>query len=229
MIKRGASIVAVFITGVLPHTPGALAQQESVAPHLERQAAFERILFGGIRFNNVARVQEALESGLDPNLAKDPFSDMPALFVAVHGASAKPDIIKLLIQHGANVNARWTPTGPLVPKGTVDTNREYFPLYWAAMNNNAVGSKALLEGGADVHARTGGLGMTALFATYDPAVAEALIGAGAQMNAKNAQGDTVLGHAQKRLASVETLDAKELLRPKLMAYVAWLKGKGAKE
>jgi hypothetical protein len=239
---RALATAALIIMALLGGGP-ATGQPRSNAAELEKTAAFERILFGGIRFNNLERVSEALRGGADPNHAKDPLSDMPPLFFAVSDASGKPEIVKLLIEHGADVNARWTPGGTkrksdadnnpllllLLQKAAAEQNRDYFPLYWAAMNNNSAGVKVLIEAGADVHAKTGNLGMTALFATYEPAVGDSLLSSGAELNAKDARGDTVLIHARKRLAFVERSDARELLRTKLETYVNWLKLKGAKE
>ena len=238
-----ALVAVMFIAGGFM-TPGlAAGQQPSNVSELEKKAAFERILFGGIRYNNTERVLEALQGGADPNHAKDPFSDTPPLFFAVGEASRKPEVIKLLIQHGADVHARWTPGAPkgksdadnnpilkrLFEKAAAESNRDYFPLYWAARNNNASGVRVLVESGADVHAKTGNLGMTALFATYDPTVGELLLQSGADINARSAHGDTVLTNAKKRLAFVERGDARELLRPKFQAYIQWLQAKGATE
>ena len=104
----------------------------------------EWLLYEGISFRRRAYVAAALEKGADPNNARNWRSNKPPLFEAV-GPGADPEIVRLLIQKGASVNARWTPQTDvdrpdLTPmqrlvfrEALKESNTEYFPLYEAVL------------------------------------------------------------------------------------------------
>jgi ankyrin repeat protein len=200
----------------------------------------EWLLYEGIKFRRRDYVAAALEKGADPNTARNWHSNQPPLFVAVAGGR-DPEIVRLLIQKGANVNARWTPETTdydrpdLTPmqrfvfrQALKESNSEYFPLYEAVLWSKSVAVvEMLLDAGADVNARTGNLGFTALFPTHDIEVAEALVRRGADVNARNARGETVLKHARRWFALNREPD--HWMRPKVEAYCNWLVAQGAKE
>src|SRR6266851_5315328 len=56
--------------------------------------------------------------------------------------TGRPEVLKVLLAYGANPNAR-------------ESARGQTALMWAAGENNAAAVKVLVEGGADIRARTG--------------------------------------------------------------------------
>ena len=109
----------------------------------------EWLLLEGIRFRRLSYTTAALENGADPNTARDWLLEgMPPLFAAV-SVNPSLDIVRLLIDRGANINARYTPVINLnrsditpaqrsVFREMVNAqNRDYFPLYYAARHSNS--------------------------------------------------------------------------------------------
>ena len=82
-----------------------------------QKAGAEPELFAAIRSKNVEGVKEALEYGADPN-AVNPDSENTPLIEAVH--TDKPELVQLLIDAGAQVDAKGSEGGTA--------------LYWAADN-----------------------------------------------------------------------------------------------
>lgn len=64
-----------------------------------------------------------------------------------------PAIVRLLIEAGADVDARTTGRG-----GTIDEPGSETPLHWAASSDDADVAEALIEGGADIEAPNGSIG-----------------------------------------------------------------------
>jgi ankyrin repeat protein len=83
-------------------------------------------------------VEALLNAGVDVNLPSR--ETMKVTPLASAAAAKQTDIARLLIAHGANVNAR--------------TASGHIPLHEAAGNGNVEMVKLLIENGADVHART---------------------------------------------------------------------------
>jgi ankyrin repeat protein len=202
-----------------PPKPSPLVQKELAAKNISYH---EWLLFHGIRERNADYVTTALRAGVDPNKARNPIGDLPALMVAVSTPSASATIVSLLLKHGADVNRRFTPKA----MGTVPTTG-YSPLYQAARHSNAEAVEELLKSGADVRARAGN-GATALHATFDVEIGRVLQRYGADLNAKNSAGQTPLANA-KRVVVQYKREPKHATRQKAEAYSAWLSSQGALE
>jgi uncharacterized protein len=86
---------------------------------------------------NTAIVDSLLKSGADPNAAGE--SGVTPLMQAARTGSV--DTVRVLLSHGANVNAK-------------ENDRQQTALMWAVSQKHPAVVAALLEGGADVHART---------------------------------------------------------------------------
>jgi hypothetical protein len=201
----------------------------------------EWLLFEGIRSARLEYVRAALEKGADPNTARDWLLEgMPPLFAAASRHRPNLNILRLLIERGANVNARWTPVTNLSRPDITPAqrsvfremltaqNRDYFPLYYAARYSNSPELvELLLQLGADLNAKTANGGNTALFGTRDPQIAQVLLRHGADINAKNNFGETALMDAKASLSL--NPQASQPTRTKFEAYCAWLIAHGAKE
>jgi ankyrin repeat protein len=126
---------------------------------------------------NVAMVEKLLKAGADPSVQLA--SGETALMTAADLGST--EIAKLLVDHGAQVNAKENQAGQTA-------------LMWAAAETHPDITKILLDHRADVHARTKS-GFTALmFAAQqgDVKSAELLIAAGANVNDATGDGTTPL-------------------------------------
>jgi ankyrin repeat protein len=198
----------------------------------------EWLLSQGILKQDVELVAHALNTGVDPN--KAPRGGWPPLFSAVGVPSAKVALVSLLIEHGANVNARYDFQKPNCRKpessamerfncemiARTQQMQGYFPLYQAAANGNAQVVDLLLNHKADVHARLSN-GATAMFGTYDVETGKVLLRHGADINAKNNSGQTVL-LLTKRFAS-QLSNTNNYMRPKVEVFLEWLVSQGAVE
>jgi hypothetical protein len=201
--------------------PSPLAQRDLDAKGITYA---EWLLFHGIREGNLDYVTAALRTGAQPEKARNPIGTLPALAVAVSSARASPKMVSLLVEHGADVNRRWTPK---LASGEAPGSN-YFPLYQAARHGNAEVVETLLQKGADVHARVSH-GGTALHATFDVEIGKVLQRYGADLSARNRNGQTPLGNARRALAQQQKVDPKHAMRAKVEAFSAWLKSQGALE
>jgi len=197
------------------------------------------LLYEGLRLKNLEYVAAAIKRGADVNSARDWLSDQPPLFMAVSIDKQDPEIVRLLLQKGAKMATLWTPKLDLdrpdispmqrfmASAAAKEENRDYFPLYHAALHSRSADVvNVLLEFGADVNAKTGNLGMTALFATYEIDVARLLLKHGANINARDVRGETVLKHA-KGFYALNSPD--HWMRRQVDGYCNWLVANGAKE
>ena len=200
--------------------PSPLAQKDLAAKGISYD---EWLLFHGIREGNIDYVRAAFKSGVHPEKARNPIGTLSALTTAVSSPRASSKMVSLLVEHGADVNRRWTPK--LVSGEPPASN--YFPLYQAARLGNPEVVEALLQKGADVHARVSH-GGTALHATFDVEIGKVLQRHGADLNARNKSGQTPLGNAKRALAQQKG-DPRSPLRKKVEAFSSWLISQGAVE
>jgi hypothetical protein len=225
--------------------PVALQAQPKPNPYMQKTLEDKGVtyedwlLYEGLRLKNLEYVATAIDRGADVNNARDWLSDQPPLFMAVSILKQDPQIVRLLLQKGAKMATRWTPkldldrpdVSPMqrfmAREASKEQNRDYFPLYHATLHSrSAAVVEVLLEFGADVNAKTGNLGMTALFATYEIEIAQLLLKHGADINARDVRGETLLKHAKGFYA----LNGREhWMRPQVDAYCNWLIAHGAKE
>jgi hypothetical protein len=199
----------------------------------------EWLLDQGIRNRNVEYVTAALQSGAAISRVKNIKSaEIPPLFTAVSTLQQNPEIIRLLVRAGADVNAHWNyDSAPSLNRPDLSStyvaimrlwgaqSDDYFVLYFAALHGKSP-VETLLREGANVNERTT-FGKTALFATTNIEIGEVLARHGADLDAKDRDGVSVLGRAKARIAN-----AKQDLHPALPqaeAYYRWLVSKGAKE
>jgi hypothetical protein len=201
----------------------------------------EWLLYDGIYKRDPKQVAKALQTGADVNQARDYRGPYPApspLFAALY-AGGQPEIVALLVESGANVNLRYVGTSStnieqLSPSQMLllsaqervadKRSKEYFPLYHA-VETNAAAVETLLRAGADPRA-IGGARSSAIFNTYDAEIGRLLVKYGADVNATNYVGETVLAHAKRQLRQ---LPNGHYLRSKVEAYCAWLTSVGAHE
>ena len=87
--------------------------------------------------NDTARMTELLKQGANPNERWGPMLGKTSLHAAAEGGAL--DAIRLLIEHGADVNAR----------GTWGNGRNATPLHYAACAGHVSMVRLLLENGAD--------------------------------------------------------------------------------
>ena len=179
----------------------------------------------------------AFRAGADLKTARNPIGELSAVMLAVSGSNASPQILALLVQRGADVNARWAPKSTCEKAEQTPSQRlacqtpggpqaaGSFPLYQAALLGNADVVEQLLKSGADVRARVRN-GNTALHATFDTRTADVLLRYGAELNAKNNDGLTPLGNARRVVALYER-QPSDPTRRKVESYAAWLRSQGA--
>jgi ankyrin repeat protein len=130
-----------------------------------------------VRDGETAKVMRLLDRGVDPNVGDD--EGCTALHLA---ANFSPEIVRILVERGANVNARCI--------------YGLTPLHHAGSLEIAV---FLVEHGADVNARDKNgrtpLHSVALFNMEDIEIARFLISRGAEVDARDASGRTPLHYA----------------------------------
>ncbi len=142
-------------------------------------------------------VQNQIAQGADPN---DPIMIYSSPLHKAAWYSENPEIIIILLEAGADVNARTRLGGTSA-------------LHDAAANNkNPTVIAILIKAGADVNARDSNSGLTPLhYAAKDnknPSVVKTLVKAGADVNARNSNGITPLHEAagyNKNPAMIMTL------------------------
>jgi hypothetical protein len=224
-VVRAAALVAVALalaaSGALAQElpkPSPLAQKDLDAKGISYT---DWLLFHGIRSGNLDYVAAALKSGADLSKARNPIGDLPPLMTAVSTPNARPEMVSLLVKHGADVNRRWT------PKSAAVQGSGFFPLYQAARFSNPEAVEALIKHGANVKARTGN-GSTALHNTFDAEIGRVLQRHGAEINARNNAGQTPMAIARRALAQLDRQPNPQL-RPKVAAFHAWLKSQGGVE
>ena len=157
--------------------------------------------------NDPAGVDAALRAGVDPE-HRDNFGDRALDFALYSAPQASlerlldamaplqaEDLTRLFImavqRDDEALALRWLLAGARV---SAPTPQGYPPLYWAAERGNARVVDALIERGADVHARCGA-SETALHASARfgrTATVRRLIAAGVDVNCRNAMGETPL-------------------------------------
>jgi ankyrin repeat protein len=197
--------------------PSPLTQKELDAKQISYN---DWLFFHGIRSGNLDWVNAAFKAGADLNKSRNPIGELPPLMVAVSTPAARREIVELLIKRGADVNQRWTPKSGGQGGG-------FFPLYQAARNSNSEIVELLIQRGADVKARTAN-GNTALHNTFDADIGRVLLRHGAEVNARNKIGQSPLGVAKRAISMLDREPNPEL-RPKVVAYQAFLRSQGAVE
>jgi ankyrin repeat protein len=152
----------------------------------------------------------------------------------VAAGAGRTEIVERLIKAGAKVNARQL--GFSLPCGSSSDEKpsQNTPLHYAAAKGNPETIKALLKGGAELEA-TNVHGITPLMSTVDPplytgineksrlANIECLVEAGANINAPDKQGRTILDAAQAELSNEDRFEGTDLKE-----VVALLQKHGAK-
>ncbi len=214
-------------------------------PYLAKQLAKtgiseqEWLLFDGIRKNNIEQVGYALTKGADPNYARDVIGDHSPLIVAVTVYASSEAIVDVLIKHGADVNGRFTPKPVSPPEPTISSRMltaianqtsigERTPLHFAAGFSTPRVISLLIARGAQVDAKDS-QSQTPLFnVPIDKREnAEMLLKAGANINARDRGGKTVLWHKKWWMKNVG--EEREAIRQAREAYVNWLISMGAEE
>jgi uncharacterized protein len=152
-------------------------------------------LFEAVSRNEVAEVKELLGKGADPNVPSRSASTTGWLPIFVAARNGFNEILKLLIQHKANVDGI-TPGYGTALHGAID-------------KRNQEGVEALLEAGANPNALNAGkytpLQNAAQFGDMNPGILETLLIAGADVNAKTPIGtalDRALDMGQMQTARV---------------------------
>jgi ankyrin repeat protein len=235
----GAGLAPVFMASAIAQPQPSASVKELI--DTKQLTYAEWLLYDGIYKKDQEQVRASLAQGVDVNTARDFRRGYPApsaLLAALY-AGGSPEIVRLLVDAGADVNLRYTGKSStnvdqlspamkqyLSAKESVTDKRskEYFPLYHA-VETNPTTVAILLKAGADPNA-VGVARSQAIFNTYDAAIVQLLVQYGAQIDAKNFYGETVLTHAKRQLGY---LSQSHYLRPKLAALCDWLTSQGAHE
>jgi ankyrin repeat protein len=126
-----------FVTGDLENLMKALGYPNSFPNDIDDEA-FGNILEYAIYHSPLSFVDKLLSLGADPNYFDGSY---PSILAAL--STDRPDkfkIIRLLLQHGADINMRGI--------------NDYTPLHYAASENDPEAIRLLLNYGADRNART---------------------------------------------------------------------------
>ena len=141
------------------------------------------------------QIQACIDKGVDVNAGN---GDEETLLHLLASSNKNPEIVKLLVDAGANIDAREELFGAT-------------PLHIAAgENNNPQMINALLDAGANVHARTK-LGFASFHlaagGNNNPEIIKILSDAGADVNAQNSSKSTPLHLAAKDTKNPEVIIA----------------------
>jgi ankyrin repeat protein len=150
---------------------------------------------------HLAKVEELLDAGCDPNMAHPQYGNTP-----LSGAcfTNRVEVVRRLLQRGADPNLRITYRSPVdgrVEKGVV--------ALMFARSLEAV--TVLLEGGADpnIQADEGVTPLMRAVLAAPPAAVDALLAAGANAQVRNRSGDTAADLVRKRLDLLRSTQASE--------------------
>ena len=129
------------------------------------------------------QVEAVIKAGTDVNAINELGWRTPLMNAA--GRNNNPEVLRVLIQAGANVNAK--------------DNYGSTPLMYAALNDNSEVFKALIQAGANVNAKNDDGWTPLMLAAGDNSaeVVSVLIKGGADVNAKFDDGRTALSFAAK--------------------------------
>jgi len=143
-------------------------------------------LMRAIRNNDVGKVREAIDAGVDINFTKEVSNWTPLMWAASFG---HVEIAKLLIDKGANVNA--------ISASSDKSGGQETPLMIAALRGNTEIAKLLIEKGADVQAKNSEGWTPFIWAASFNQVetAKLLLEKGAEIDGKSSDGITPLWRA----------------------------------
>lgn len=165
--------------------------------------------FAGSGRREAAIVAVAAAACLLPSLAMaDPALDQQLCAASQSGASAD---IRRLLQQGADPNAT------CANKAGDD---HFGPLYLAVGIDAADGVGALLDAGARVATPETKYGLSAVFKIRSQAVGELLFSRGADVNARNARGETPIQYLSPRIGGTFTEDTAAAVGAVLLAHGA---------
>jgi ankyrin repeat protein len=133
----------------------------------------------------LADIRSLIQQGASPNAKNWDGDTLTALMLAAQKGCA--DIVKLLLDAGADVNAR----ASVVIGVQGDVARGITPLSQAAASEDVSIVKMLLEHGADIHALTGKRATVMAFATTNEIV-QVFLDRGLDINARDKDGYTLL-------------------------------------
>lgn len=215
MKKLAVALGALLLAGCesAPHRAGNVepVKSSSVASETARPSQSEEAglsLLDEVVRGDAGRVKALIEAGADVNVPGEWLGYTPLHWAAAGG---HVDVIKLLLDNGAHVDARTTPIPPLMAK------TQLTPLHLAARSDRLGAVEALLEAGAEVNARDF-LGETSLhaaftnYATHTAAVVYALIRAGADPKMRDKRNRRAIDLPMAEMLKVFNPETYGLLR-----------------
>ena len=146
-----------------------------------------RFMHYGVMFGFPEKVEWLIAHGVDPTKMQGHNPDETLLFDA-----GSPEVAEILIQHGADVNAR-AKNGETAIESICFENAKPAEI-----------ARVLLKHGADPNARNDN-GSTPLMYAYDGATVDVLVEYGADVKAKNKHGDGVIGNARGDASRLQAL------------------------
>lgn len=186
LIANGADVNAKNNIGAIPIMLAAIRDYNDIVEILIKNGA-EKTIYVAAAQGDIESVKTMLKK--DPNLASALAANDG--WSALHWAAYmdRPDVIKLLIENGADVNIR-------------DGINNVTPLFWAVRKGRLDAAKLLIDKGADVKIKMKE-GQTLLHTPGTLETARLLIDNGADVNAKDDNGISPL-HS---IATKENLNA----------------------